>query len=171
MEGWNDMWFGYQCRDSFDWSEAQERRKSNHRELLQISEGRMQRQTRKCLCRWRQRLCGKARTLSTGDMFSTPLSQNCSVPCRILVGTISERIFVDCMKALRCYWYRWVRWCVIAPLIKKFVSKGDKPGKTQHKWIFCWVQVEQYQCVTMAAAFARYSCFISLPHMQILTYL
>lgn len=51
MEGWNDMCLGYQCRDSFDWSEAWERHKSNHRELLLISEGRIKRQTRKCLCR------------------------------------------------------------------------------------------------------------------------
>lgn len=104
MEGWNDMWFGYQCRDSFDWSEAQEKHKSNHRELLQISEGRIKRQTWKCLCRWRQRLLERLRTLSTEDMFNCPLSQNCSVPCRILVGTISERIFVSCMKSLKCFW-------------------------------------------------------------------
>lgn len=86
------MWVGYQCRDSFVRNEAWERAKSNHRELLHISKGRMKRQAR---------LCG--RTLSTGTMASTPLSQNCSVPCRILVGTISEGIFKGCMKALRCY--------------------------------------------------------------------
>lgn len=51
-EEWNDMWFCYQRRDSFDWSKAQARYKSSHRERLQISKGRMKRQARKCLCRW-----------------------------------------------------------------------------------------------------------------------